>query len=326
MKDLFGKCGANCGHCPAYKENVTTEEARQRGRDGWHKYLGFGTTLDRMYCDGCQTPDGKPAVLVNPRCIVRRCAMTNGIASCAYCAAYPCEDLDPDIDRRRIEARIGAPMPEEDYLAFIEPYEGNKHLDKIRATLKPEEIVDSKVPVAQTRIVDFPRGLPLSKEDTSAFEALHRLLGNIKSMTGNTYARQAALTKGIQWVLRFLWLGGLFGRLSKSYIAVDGEKIAAQKLPYWMDLNIVRRHFKILEEFGVHCEHVPLTKTESGWVTARGHLRNKGWFIRISFSGKAGGITTLKALKSYATKLDQKHGKSAFRHFSNVNMQVLAEI
>ena len=35
MKDLFGKCGANCGHYPAYKENAKTVEARQRCRDGW---------------------------------------------------------------------------------------------------------------------------------------------------------------------------------------------------------------------------------------------------------------------------------------------------
>ncbi len=35
MKYLFGKCGANCCHHPAYKENAETVEAGQRCRDGW---------------------------------------------------------------------------------------------------------------------------------------------------------------------------------------------------------------------------------------------------------------------------------------------------
>jgi len=326
MKDLFGKCGANCGHCPAYKENAKTDEARQRGCDGWHKYLGFRTTPDRMYCDGCQTPDGKNPVLLNSRCIVRKCAITNGLANCAYCSKYPCEDLSQDLDRKRIEARLGSPMSEEDYLAFIEPYEGDKHLSKIRALLKPEHIVDPKVPTAKMRIVDFPDDLPFSKEETSAFESLHKLLADIKSMSGDTYARQTVIKKRMQWILKFLWVVGLYGELGNSYIAVDGEEISAQKIPYWMDLDIVRRHFEILKELGVHCEHVPLTKRKSSWLTTRGHLREKGWFMRMSFDSKAGGIATLKAFKSYVTKLGEKHGEKAFRHFSNVNMQVLSEI
>ena len=323
MKNFFGKCGANCSHCPAYKENTKTDEDRQRGRDGWSKYLGFRTTLDRMYCDGCQMSDAQSPVLINPRCIIRKCAFFNGIKTCARCSAYPCESLDPDIDREKIEARLGVPMPEEDYLAFIEPYEGNKHLGKIRALLKPEDLVTPRVPTTKSRIIDFSDDLPLSKEETLAFKALHRLLAGIKSMTGATYARQATLKKRTQWIFRFLWVVGLFGEPGNSYIAVDGEKISAQKIPYWMDLEIVRRHFEILKEFGVHCEYVPLTKKKSSWLTARGHLREKGWFVKMSLDGKVGGIATLKAFKSYVRKLDEKYGKRGFRYFSNVDMQVL---
>jgi len=327
MKNLFGKCGANCGRCPAYKENVKTDKARQRGRDLWAKYLGFRTTPKRMYCDGCQTPDVRNPVLINPRCIIRKCTIENGIANCAYCYKYPCKELRVRsyVDREWAEARLGAPMSEGDYLACIEPYEGLKHLDKIRAFLKPEDIVDHKVPAAKPRIVDFPDDLPISKEETSAFKALYRLLANMKSISADTYIRQAVLERRKQWIFEFLWAGGLFGELGDSYIAVDGEKLSAQKVPYWMDLEIVRRHFKILKEFGVHCEHVPLTKKKNSWLTARGHLRKKGWFIRMSFDRKAGDVATLKAFKSYVTKLDEKYGKKAFRYFSNVDMQVLSE-
>jgi hypothetical protein len=326
MKDLYGNCGANCGHCPAYRENAKTAEARQRCRDGWSKYLRFRTTPDRCYCDGCQARDGTDSVLLNPRCVVRKCAMTSELANCAYCSKYPCEDLNPDIDRKRIETLLGFPMPEEDYLTFIEPYEGNKHLGKIRALLKPEDIMNPKVPAADTRIVEFPENLPLSREERAAFEALHKLLRNVKSMSGDTYARQATLKKQLRWIVEFLWIVGLFGELGNSYIAVDGEKIAAQKIPYWMDMDIVRRHFGVLKGLGVHCEHVPLTKKKNSWLTARGHLRKTGWFIRVILDSTAGDMATLKALKSYATRLDEKYGKRAFRYFSNADMQVLREV
>jgi hypothetical protein len=329
MKDFFGKCGANCGHCPAYKENAKTNEAKQRGRDLWAKYLGFRTTLDRMYCDGCQAPDEKNPVLINPRCIIRKCAMENRIENCAYCSKYPCEELKVRsyVDREWAEARLKAPMLEGDYLACIELYEGLKHLDKIRALLKPEEIVAPKVPTVKPRIADFPDDLPFSKEETSAFKALHRLLADIKSMSGDTYIRQAVLEGRKQWIFRFLWAGGLLGEFKQgnSYIAVDSEKFSAQKIPYWMNLEIMERHLKILKEFGVHCEHIPLTKEKNRWLTSRGHLRKKGWFMKMSFDSKAGGIAALKAFRSYVTKLNEKHGKKAFRHFSNVDMLVLSE-
>ena len=93
-----------------------------------------------------------------------------------------------------------------------------------------------------------------------------------------------------------------------------------------MDIDIVKRHFAILKELGVHCEHVPLTKKKTSWLTARGHLRKTGWFIRVVFNRTIEGMTTLKALKSYATRLDEKYGNRAFRYFSNADMQVLREI
>ena len=43
----------------------------------------------------------------------------------------------------------------------------------------------------------------------------------------------------------------------------------------------------------------------------------------MTFDEKAGRTAALKALQTYAKKLDEKHGKKAFRHFQNVNMQVL---
>ncbi len=330
MKNLFSKCGANCGRCPSYKGNLQTDEDRQRCSDGWHKYLGFRLSPGKLrLCDGCQAPDdGNPVRYQN--CYVRRCAVRNGVETCAHCSAYPCEDVKNlhEIQRadarERIAARLGTPIPEEDYLSFIEPYEGIRHLDEIRASLAPEDIVEmTKVSVKPT-IADLPDDLPFSEEETLAFEALHRLLATVGCADGVSYARQAALKKRRQHLLKMLWAFGLFGELKEeggSHLVIDSETYLAQKIH--SSYSRVKDYFKALEGYGVHCEHVPLT--EEGWLTPGGALRRVGWFMKMSFDDDAGGVSALEALQSYAARLDERYGGRAFGYFPKADMRVLSE-
>jgi len=152
MKDIISKCGANCGRCPAYKENLITEEDRQRVSDRFDQYFGIQIKPDAIYCDGCHMPDAdNPVLLITClNCKIRECAIQTGVETCAHCSGYPCEDLKAlasRIDREKIASRIGTPIPEEDYLIFIEPYELLKHLNEIRASLGPKDIV-AKVKVS----------------------------------------------------------------------------------------------------------------------------------------------------------------------------------
>jgi hypothetical protein len=45
----------------------------------------------------------------------------------------------------------------------------------------------------------------------------------------------------------------------------------------------------------------------------------------MTFDEEAGGVAALRALQTYAKKLDEKYGKKAFRYFSNADMQVPSE-
>jgi hypothetical protein len=329
MKDFFSKCGINCGRCPSYKENLLTDEDRQRCSAGWHRYLGFRITPGKLrLCDGCQASDDENPVRYQS-CYVRKCAVRNGVETCAHCSAYPCEDA-PRVSistdaREETAARLGALIPEEDYLAFIEPYEGIKHLDAIRAALGPEEIVEmTKVSVAP-RITDFPTGLPLSEEETQALETLHRLLATIGIAEGVSYARQTRLKKKRQHLLKILWAFGLFGKLKEKgapHLVIDSETYLAQKIH--SGYSRVRDYFQDLEERGVHCEHVPLV--EEGWLTPSGALRKGEWFMKMSFGDDAGGLSALEALQSYAARLGAEYDKRAFRYFSKADMRILGAI
>jgi hypothetical protein len=57
MRDLYSKCGCNCSHCPAFKENAKTMEDKRRCSEGWAKYLGAKLKPDSIQCEGCQAKE-----------------------------------------------------------------------------------------------------------------------------------------------------------------------------------------------------------------------------------------------------------------------------
>lgn len=330
MKDLFAKCGNNCGRCPSYRENLQTDEDRQRCSDGWEKYLGFRLSPGKLrLCDSCQAPDDENPIRYQD-CYVRRCAVRNGVETCAHCSAYPrCEDVRMVSlavgAREKIAARLGVPIPEEDYLTFIEPYEGMKHLDEIRASLGLEEIVEPiKPPPFKPKTVDFPEDPPVSKEERSGFKALHQLIRTINTVDADKYVMQERLKKRRQYFLKLLWAFGLLGESEEEgglHLVLDGDIYLDQKLAGRYS-TVVDHYFKTLEEYGVHCKHVPLGE---GWLLPSGWLRRgKRWFMKMSFDDNAGGVAALKALQGYTARLNDKYGKRAFRYFSKADIRFLS--
>lgn len=338
MEDLYSKCGARCTCCPAYRENVRTFEDRQRCSDGWYKYLGARVKLERCYCDGCQTPDDQNPVLVYGKggCSIRKCAVRNGVLTCAHCAAYPCEVVRTQFSfdsesRERIAARLGAPVSEEDYVTFIEPYELHRHLDEIRASLGPEDIVKpAKPPPFKPRTVEFPQDLPFSTEERAALEAVHRLIRAVNTVDADTYVMQDKLKKRRQYFLKLLWTFGLLGELKEDggpHVILDGDVYYDQKLPGNYS-GRVKQHLEALEQHGVHSKVVPLGEGHllpSGWLRKRTRGWDKGWLMQMAFDDQAGGAAALRALKTYVTRLDAQYGKAAYRRFARADMRVLGE-
>ncbi|MDY7079349.1 MAG: DUF3795 domain-containing protein [Chloroflexota bacterium] len=331
MKDIFAPCGINCGHCPSYRDNLLTNDDRQRCSDGWYKYHGFRLSPAKLVCcDGCPVPvEENPVRYFKRGCNVRKCAVFNGIESCARCSAYLCEDVQRYFtwadDREKHIAQLEAPLPEEDHFFFIEAFDHRKHLDAIRASLALEDIVEMKAVSTKPRLVAFPDDLPFTEKEMVGFEALHRLIGAIDAVDGVSYARQLVLKKRRRDLLKILWGFGRFGELEEedgAHLVMDSETYLAQKIH--SGYSTVKDYFKVLGEHGVHCEHVPLV--EQGWLTPTGALRKGGWFIKMSFGDDAEGVSALKALQSYTARLDKEHGKGAFRYFSKADMRVLRQL
>lgn len=328
MKDLFSKCGFRCGHCPSYKENLKTIEDRQRCSDGWEKYHNLKFSPEKLRrCDGCQVPDDENPVLYIS-CIIRRCATKNGVETCAHCSVYPCEELikrtpGPDWPDK-IACRLQTSIPEKDYSVFVEPYEGIKHLDKIRVSLSPDDIVDIAKVSAKPRIVDFP--VSFLTQEMSPYESLHELISALESKTNVSYAQKEVLKKRREHLMKIMWIFGLYGEFKDNSLVIDSETYTIQKIH--SNYETVKNYISTFKEYGVHCELIPLEKEKQdkkGWLTPTGALRKRGWFMRMSFDDCAGGTPTLRALQNYTAHLSKKHGTKAFTYFSKADMRTLKE-
>ena len=132
MSTITGRCGFRCDLCPAYTGNVHSPRDKQRVSDVWFTYYGFRIPPAQIHCDGCrdESPD---AARIDDKCKVRACTITRNLDTCANCPQYPCDELNSKIvTRSSVEAHTGAPVPDEDYKTFVQPYEADKVLNKIR--------------------------------------------------------------------------------------------------------------------------------------------------------------------------------------------------
>ncbi len=133
MEPILTRCGYRCDLCLAYRPNVEVHPSNQQKlSDGWHRYFGFRIAPEKIICDGCMSENPE---LIDQACPVRPCVIEKGWANCAQCEQYVCEKITERlVVYEEVKERIGAEIPADDYLCFIQPYENKKRLDKIRAS------------------------------------------------------------------------------------------------------------------------------------------------------------------------------------------------
>lgn len=338
MRDIYAKCGCNCGHCLAYKDNSRLKENRERCSKGWEKYLGARLNSDRIRCEGCQAkePWKSGNLLPDPSCNIRPCAVKTGVKNCAYCSGFPCEELElrlPDKSFREfIEDKLGAPIPEQDYHAFIKPYEGISNLKDMRAKLNPKKIKSKyEVKPITAKIADFPEQLSVPKNELKAIIQLYNLFVDILTARADFYTRQVLLKRRRPHILGMLWVIGLYGKLEgkkSPSLVLESATHGSKKEYSWLVrkrdntfYGAARQAARLLKDFGINVEFVQL---------------KKAWKLKMSFTKKAGGTAALKALKKFTTKLANKYGEPtyagntrfkgrAFALFSKADMSVLAK-
>lgn len=345
MVRVISKCGNLCSICPWGKWIRESQK-----REDWEpftedvkKYVGYVPA--RNPCQGCQTPNDKLAKDVGVHnflrgCAARKCAFDNEITNCAYCSRYPCDQIDAmNRGKRREDAekRMGEPIPDDKYEAYVRVFEGKKTLDALRSNLKPDEIQEVKtLEIKPPKIIPFPN-VTLKKKD-SEYRMLHQALSQIiDSRLGlkdvDTLAGKELLDRRQNVLNRLLWIAALYGKLQGSQLSLDGITINTYKkgtsgFPTtesgWL------RWLEILSEVDIEGELEYGDIKKSDLISPIGWLRDRipgsndpAWWLKISFGDSLGGAITLETLRSYASEIDERFGKQAYGRFKKADMRFL---
>jgi hypothetical protein len=97
MEKNLAYCGLICRTCQIYlatREPDEEKKYKMRANIAQEIKKYYGEEInpeDVRDCDGCKTEGGR---LFGTDCQIRICTIEKGIANCAYCQDYPCEDLE----------------------------------------------------------------------------------------------------------------------------------------------------------------------------------------------------------------------------------------
>jgi hypothetical protein len=183
----------------------------------------------------------------------------------------------------------------------------------------------------KVKVVDFPDEIISSH--SAGLKQVHSMMSILKRSTlsgedADLAPQQHRLKTRVKTLFRFIWIFAIFGKLSQTdeaALVIDAETFQKNKksetaLSRWDALE--QMVFPTLAKIGLQAELVELAEE---WKVPTGYLRNKGWEIKLAFTKKSGGKTSLKALQTYGKKLTEKYGKRAFRYFKDVDMRALTE-
>ncbi len=91
-EEMIAYCGLSCTECPAFI--ATQDNDVQKAKETaalWSKEHNMNVTVQDVWCDGCQV-EGKKCAHCK-ECKIRACGKDKGVATCAACDDYPCEQL-----------------------------------------------------------------------------------------------------------------------------------------------------------------------------------------------------------------------------------------
>ena len=122
---MIAFCGVTCSDCPAYRATQAGDhDALEEVLAHWREEFNAPhLTVADITCDGCLATQGRLCGYCR-HCKIRPCAVARGVANCAHCDAYACDEL------KRL---LG--VCDEQYGFFAFTRQARATLDEIRAGL-----------------------------------------------------------------------------------------------------------------------------------------------------------------------------------------------
>ena len=91
---VIGACGLTCSECEAYRATQANDpEAIEQVAAKWRVEYGAAIETGYVWCDGCMEPGERKCAHAASGCNIRACAISKGVANCAFCSDFACESI-----------------------------------------------------------------------------------------------------------------------------------------------------------------------------------------------------------------------------------------
>ncbi len=247
------------------------------------------------------------------------------------------KSLNVSNSRADAEARIGEPIPDDKYEAYVRIFEGMKTLDEIRKDLDLEDIVEVKtVEDKPPKFTPFPEVKKEFVKFKPLYDSLTIIFGSNLGLSDTDTVAGQEMLKGRRAVLkRLMWIIATYGTLEGDVLTTDSIIINTHKKGtsgFPTSDSGWNRWIAAFSKIGIHGELVLAVQDRDQLISPIGWLRDRipksndpAWFLNVSFDEKLGGAQSLKLLQSYAQQLDQKYGKRTFSRFTKADMRLFVE-
>ncbi|MFX0185118.1 MAG: DUF3795 domain-containing protein [Candidatus Hodarchaeota archaeon] len=313
MTEAISLCGFDCGICPAFEENLTSEEDRIKVDEGWKKFHKTrGWVYKEDFCNGCfYIPETPP---LWSTCFIRKCVLGNNVENCGYCLDYPCPRIKNMIRIiNKIAERTRDSGTQKDYQMFALPHLNETRLDEIHNQfIKTVAKTDTKP--ENPFIVSFPSildqtmfsGIEFSqKEIQEALQNLHSIIGSMLSLHCKTPGGQEQEIKRKKENTKFLWIVGRFGRL-----LTDNEELS---------IEISKEGIKKYLKYGKNKTERKLQELTDQGIEGD-YFKDK---IRIKFTNKQ--ETAIIIQKYIQSLLDNNSERGAYSKFWKADMSIFGK-
>ena len=311
MKNIISVCGFSCSKCPAFNDNIKSEQDRKIVDEGWKKYHKTkGWVYEQPYCDGCFASEDLKPLWSN--CHIRKCAIQNKVKYCGYCADFPCNrvaQLHAHMENLAEKARVIG--NEDDYKKFIEPFLGKERSEHLH-----NEAIDQKLIIESPKVIDaidfpsnlndLPHRMDINHDDyKEGLKNLYKVLRNILTLTSKTEGGREIERKKVKERLIILYIIGRYGELIKS---MESNFLT-------LPLDIIRENLRM----GKVAIRNRLEKLRSHGINF--DFGEKDSILKLSFSDEVIGTTVPRALKYYIEFLLSKNSeRKAYSFFSKADM------
>jgi len=300
------------------------------------KYIGFKPVkYEWEGCVGCLTPNEElpkhPFFNFLRKCRTRKCGIYNEVKNCAYCRKFPCVNTvaSNNFTREKISEKLGSSIDDKTYDRYIKMFDSITNLKKFRNTL-PEDQIKNPKPFSKKKDLAKLKGEFKNKKFSKIYEKLLEIANSNLGIEGtDTVAGFEHYTQRKNFMWRFIWIFGLFGKIRENNLSIDSITLYENRKQITLPRNEDewQIYFKILTQFGIFAElEIKTDKlyTPGGYMRVKIPQTNKSAYnIKIKPDSNLQKYPFFKVLNEILSELQNKTGKRAFTNFKTLNFNPL---